>query len=148
MEWQPSLHAKVVAPFGSGQTVRIYCGGSATVDNHQIWTARSGALKVVLQMHNCLLESRAADLSEDLVFSSWPKPMTATPWRHFLIEGIIEVKLPTPPATSGGNPRAVNRMTAAPLCSSLLGGIILEGVHWLEGPVDGSSGGAAFHVTH
>ena len=67
---------------------------------------------------------------------------------YHLLEDIIGVKLPTPPATPGGNQRSVDRMTAASLCRYLLGGIILEGVHWLEGPVDGSSSGAAFHVTH
>ena len=107
-------------------TVRIYCSGNAAVDNRRIWTARSGTLKVVLQMHSCLLESRAADPSKDLVFSSWPKPMMATPWRRFLIEGVIEVKLPTPPAIFRGNPRAVDQMTAAPLCRSLLGASFLK----------------------
>ena len=49
-------------------------------------------------------------------------------------------------ATSGGNPRSVDRMTAALLCRSC--GAILGDVHGLEGPVDGIIGGAVFHPAH
>lgn len=39
-------------------------------------------------------------------------------------------------------------MMATLLCRSLLGAVILGGVHWIEGPMDGFSGGATSHVTH
>ena len=51
-------------------------------------------------------------------------------------------------ATSGGNPRSDDRMTAALWCRSSLGGVILGGTHVIEGPEDGFFGGAVLHPTH
>jgi hypothetical protein len=51
-------------------------------------------------------------------------------------------------ATSGGNLRSVGQMTAMLMCRTPLEGVILRGVHRLEGPVDGICGGAAFPMTH
>ena len=51
-------------------------------------------------------------------------------------------------ATSGGNPRSDDRMTAALWCRSSLGGVILGGTHVIEGPEDGFFGGAVIHPTH
>ena len=53
-----------------------------------------------------------------------------------------------PTATSGGNPRSDDRMTAVLWCRSSLGGIILGGTHVIEGPEDGFFGGAVLHPTH
>ena len=50
--------------------------------------------------------------------------------------------------TLGGNPRSVDRKTAAFLCRSPLGGVALGGVHGLKGPVDHILGGAVLHPTH
>ncbi|EMS51121.1 Aquaporin SIP2-1 [Triticum urartu] len=55
---------------------------------------------------------------------------------------IIEVKLPTPLNTSGGNPRSADRMLAAIMCRNPLGGGILGGALGFAGPADGFSGGA------
>ncbi|XBI40422.1 hypothetical protein VPH35_125011 [Triticum aestivum] len=49
---------------------------------------------------------------------------------------------------SGRNPKLIDWMTAALMCRSPLKGVILGGVHRLEGPVDGVYGGAAFAVMH
>ena len=51
-------------------------------------------------------------------------------------------------ATSGGNPKSVDLMTATLMCRTPLEGVILGGVHRLEGPVNGICGVAAFPVKH
>ena len=71
--------------------------------------------------------------------SSLPYP-GVTP-RHPLHEGIIEVKRPRPSATSGGNPRSMDRMMSALLRRLPLGGIIWGGMHQSMGPVEGYGGG-------
>lgn len=58
------------------------------------------------------------------------------------------MKLPTPPSTSGGNPRSADRMTAAFMCRYPLGGGILGVALGLEGPADGFFGGAVFISTY
>ena len=51
-------------------------------------------------------------------------------------------------ATSGENPRSVDRMTAALWCRFPPGGVILGGAHGLEGLEDGDFGGAMLHLSH
>ena len=51
-------------------------------------------------------------------------------------------------ATSGGNPRSVDRMTAALWWRFPPGGVILGGAHGLEGLEDGDFGGAVLHLSH
>ena len=65
------------------------------------------------------------DPGENLVFGHWPEPVMTMLYHRFLHEGIIEVKFPTPPNTSGGNPKSVDRMTATFMCRHSLGGGIL-----------------------
>ena len=50
-------------------------------------------------------------------------------------------------ATSGENPRSVDRMTAALWCRFPPGGVILGGAHGLEGLEDGDFGGAVLHLS-
>uniref|UniRef100_A0A453KDU2 Uncharacterized protein n=1 Tax=Aegilops tauschii subsp. strangulata TaxID=200361 RepID=A0A453KDU2_AEGTS len=97
----------------------------------------------------CLMEVPRADPGENLVLGLMPRPalaalfcvitfLKASPWRS---------SRPLS-ATSRGNPRSVDQMTAARWCRFLLGGVILGGVHGIEGPVGGFFGGAMLHPTH
>ena len=106
--------------------------------------SRSGALKAVETVHRLSGGFLGMDPGENLVFGHWPEPVMTMLYHRFLHEGIIEVKFPTPPSTSGGNPRSADRMTAAFMCRYPLGGGILEDALGLEGPTVGFFGGAVF----
>lgn len=77
------LHAPVVAPFGNDRSIRIHYGGSAVVNDRQIWAASSGALKEVLQMHRLSVGFFGTILGENLVFGRWPEPVMVTPLALF-----------------------------------------------------------------
>ncbi|XBI13456.1 hypothetical protein VPH35_140185 [Triticum aestivum] len=53
-------------------------------------------------------------------------PMRQGSYGGTVAAGIIEVKLPTPLNTSGGNPRSADRMLAASMCLTPLGAAFLE----------------------
>jgi hypothetical protein len=59
----------------------------------------------------------------------------------YVREAIIEVNLLAPFATSGGNPRSVDRMMVVLLRHYPLGGIIHVVLQWMKGTVDGIGGG-------
>ena len=96
-----------------------------------------------------VMEVLRADPGENLVLGLMPRPALVAPC------GVITFLKASPwrssrplSATSGGNPRLVDRMTTARWCRFLLGGVILGGVHGIEGPAGAFFGGAVLHPSH
>ena len=96
-----------------------------------------------------VMEVLRADPGENLVLGLMPRPALVAPC------GVITFLKASPwrssrplSATSGGNPRSVDRMTAARWCRFLLGGVIFGGVHGIEGPAGAFFGGAVLHASH
>ena len=96
-----------------------------------------------------VMEVLRADPGENLVLGLMPRPALAALFCviTFLKASLWRSSRPLS-ATSGENPKSVDQMTAARWCCFLLGGVILEGTHVIEGPEDGFFGGAVLHPTH
>ena len=97
----------------------------------------------------CQTEIRRADPEEILVLGLLLSPAMAALFYLVTFLGASPWKSLRPlSATSGGNSRSVDQMTAAHRCRFPFRDVILGGVHGLEGPVDGFFGGAVLHLTH
>ena len=96
-----------------------------------------------------VMEVLRADPGENLVLGLMPRPVLVAPFCVITFLKASSWRSSRPlSATSGGNPRSVDQMTAARWCRFLLGGVILGGVHGFEGPVGGFFCGAVLHPAH
>ena len=96
----------------------------------------------------CLMEALRTDMGENLVSVSCQGRRWRCCLRRSLLEGIALEKFKCTLCYLGGNPRSVDRMTAALWCRFPPGGVILGGAHGLEGLENGDFGGAVLHLTH